>query len=261
MSAGSLTKALETIRDKVADREEFRRLYSNRKVHVFKISVDAVTKQCMIEIEARLLNDQVKLGTKKGKKQKAVSGGLLNKDGTLFVSEGEALQKEKLTDHPLFKVLKKVVDHEVPKMVKKMYDALSKGKTKTIEGDVVTLAGGKIGVRVIGNSKDFKATLSPIGKDKPDIFKNFKVNIKQKFQKDLYARLQKVINGYNKRTKANVKDIAGAGKSFLELGHDDGSAVVTQREGAVKDMFFEFQEGVKALEGDPDLQGMVERLW
>ena len=31
MSAGSLTKALETIRDKVADRDEFRRLYSNRK--------------------------------------------------------------------------------------------------------------------------------------------------------------------------------------------------------------------------------------
>ena len=61
MAEGSLTKALKVIEKEVKDREEFRRVFSNRKVHVFKISVKDITKQCMIEIEARLLADQIEL--------------------------------------------------------------------------------------------------------------------------------------------------------------------------------------------------------
>ena len=104
MAEGSLTKALKVIEKEVKDREEFRRVFSNRKVHVFKISVKDITKQCMIEIEARLLADQIELGTtnKKGKK---LSGGLLNKDGTLFVSKGKTLSKTEIKKHPLYKAL------------------------------------------------------------------------------------------------------------------------------------------------------------
>ena len=130
MAEGSLTKALKVIEKEVKDREEFRRVFSNRKVHVFKISVKDITKQCMIEIEARLLADQIELGTT-NKKGKELSGGLLNKDGTLFVSKGKTLSKTEIKKHPLYKALKEVVDDEVPIMVEEMYNALSKGKTKT----------------------------------------------------------------------------------------------------------------------------------
>ena len=141
-----------------------------------------------------------------------------------------------------------------------MYKILFVGGVKDIRGDIIKLSGIELGIRGKGTPTSFHAVLSPTFKKKgkgAEVFKQFKTKVKQEAQRDLYNALQRVIDNYNVANKeANIKGITGKGQSFLDLGHDEGSAVITQRTQRVSDMFFQYAEATEIM-GDPGLAELI----
>ncbi len=247
MAQADLKDFLENhILPQIQNRTEFREQYSNRKVHVFKLDSDDIKDQCMKEIQARLAKDKIALDSTTTKKGKKVKAGGLGADFNL--------------KHPLYLELKAVVDDEVPKFVAQMYKILFVGGVKNRKGKVIKLSGIELGIRGKGTPTSFHAVLSPTFKKKgkgAEVFGQFKTKVKQEAQGDLYNALQTVIDNYNvKSPDANIKGLTGKGQSFLDLGHDEGSAVITQRQQRTSDMFFQYAEATEIM-GDPGLADLI----
>ena len=135
----------------------------------------------------------------------------------------------------LQKTIVDVIDIEVPKMVTGMYNDV-KGYNNDAKFSEVS--------ELIGNATRFTFVLAAKPGRTANIFNAFR-KVKQDNQKVLLKKLRAAIRKLNKgRTEGN--QIRQIGRNFLDIGHQDGSAVSTQRKQAAQAALFEFGMNTQA---------------
>ena len=135
----------------------------------------------------------------------------------------------------LQKTIVDVIDIEVPKMVTGMYNDV-KGYNNDAKFSEVS--------ELTGNPARFTFVLAAKPGRTANIFNAFR-KVKQDNQKVLLKKLRAAIRKLNKgRTEGN--QIRQIGRNFLDIGHQDGSAVSTQRKQAAQAALFEFGMNTQA---------------
>ena len=122
-----------------------------------------------------------------------------------------------------------IIDTEVPKMCKGMYEDFRNFNTDTKQTEVKDLR---------GNSKRFTFILSAKPGKTANIFNQFRL-IKQENQRDLIKKLKAQIKKLNKSRSENNK-IRNITRNFLDIGHQEGSAVSEQRKQEVEKALFDW---------------------
>ena len=129
----------------------------------------------------------------------------------------------------LQKTIVDVIDLEVPNMVTGMYNDVKGYNNDTKFSEVSEL---------VGSPARFTFVLAAKPGRTANIFNAFR-KVKQDNQKVLLKKLRAAIRKLNKgRTEGN--QIRQIGRNFLDIGHQDGSAVSTQRKQAAQAALFEF---------------------
>jgi len=129
----------------------------------------------------------------------------------------------------LQKTITDVIDIEVPKMVAGMYNDVKGYNNDTKFSEVSDL---------VGSTARFTFVLAAKPNRTANIFNAFR-KVKQDNQRTLLKKLRAAIRKLNKgRTEGN--QIRQIGRNFLDIGHQDGSAVSTQRKQAAQAALYEF---------------------
>ena len=130
----------------------------------------------------------------------------------------------------LQKTILAVIDTEVPNMVAGMYNDV-KGYNNDAKFSEVS--------ELTGNTSRFTFVLAAKPNRTANIFNAFR-KVKQENQRTLLRKLRAAIKKLNEgRTNENNK-IRQIGRNFLDIGHQEGSAVSTQRKQAAQAALYEF---------------------
>jgi len=124
-----------------------------------------------------------------------------------------------------------IIELEVPKMCQGMHQDLH---PKSFNNDrkfsqVTEFTGG---------TTDFRFTIGAKGQHAPNIFNAFR-KIKQENQRVLIRKLNAQIKKLNK-SRGDETQIRKIGRNFLDIGHQEGSAVSTQRAKEVEQALFQW---------------------
>lgn len=132
------------------------------------------------------------------------------------------------------KTITDIIDTEVPKMVSGMYRDI-KNYNNDQKFSLVS--------ELTGSSVNFTFNLAAKPGRSANIFNAFR-KVKQDNQKTLLRKLRAAIKKLNAgRSEGN--QIRNIGKNFLDIGHQEGSAVSTQRTQAVQKVLFEWGMNIK----------------
>jgi len=130
----------------------------------------------------------------------------------------------------LQKTIIDVIDVEVPKMVSGIYNDIKAFNTDGKFSEVSQLVGNPSG--------KFTFVLAAKKGKTTSIFNAFR-NVKQANQKVLLKKLRAAIKKLNSG-RGDDNKIKQIGKNFLDIGHEDGSAVSTQRAAAAQKALYTF---------------------
>jgi len=135
------------------------------------------------------------------------------------------------------KTIADIIDTEVPKMVMGMYKDIKSYNTDQKFSFVSEL---------IGNSTRFTFNLAAKKGRSANIFNAFR-KVKQDNQKVLLRKLRAAIKKLNAGRKEG-NQIRTIGKNFLDIGHQEGSAVSTQRTQKAQQVLFEWGTNISGGE-------------
>lgn len=138
-----------------------------------------------------------------------------------------------------------IIDSEVPKMCKGMYEEFKNFNTETKRTEVTEF---------MGNAQRFTFTIGAKPGREVNIFNQFR-KVKQVHQRTLLRKLNQQIRKLNKgRNETN--QIRRIRSSFLDIGHQEGSAVSTQRKKEVEKALFDWSTNNK----NPIVRKFVKQL-
>lgn len=127
-----------------------------------------------------------------------------------------------------------IIDKEVPKMCKGMYQDFKNFNSKAKRVEVTNLR---------GNAQRFTFTIGAKPNKEANVFNQFRA-VKQTHQRPLLRKLNAQIRKLNKgRNETN--QIRRIRSSFLDIGHQEGSAVSTQRKQEVEKALFDWSTNNK----------------
>ena len=132
-----------------------------------------------------------------------------------------------------------IIEDEVPKFCSKMYNMFENYNADRKKSFVSELKGSKT---------EFTFNLVPKVGGTVSIFNAF-LKIKQEAQRPLITKLKKQINSLNTGRKSG-NQIKNINTRFLDVGHEEGSAVVSQRKVATAKALYRFGTGNEAIQRD-----------
>ena len=136
----------------------------------------------------------------------------------------------------LQKTITDVIDIEVPKMVAGIYNDIKGFNNDTKFSEVSELTGTPARFTFVLAAKPGRTA---------NIFNAFR-KVKQKNQRTLLKKLKAAITKLNKGRTDPGNEIRQIGRNFLDIGHQDGSAVSTQRKQAAQAALYEFGMNTQA---------------